>query len=428
MIALFPNCAFLSETSRMLEIARALRARGEGVALASQGGPYEGLLDESGLPWTRLAPGMGREEALDFVRREVSMGFGADPLHSRAFLHEAVRAEAELLRDLRAEMVVVGFDIPSFLSSRVAGVPLATSHCGSWVPPVFERGLTPAPVKPPAAVFRLLPEPAARWLANLLPPRSRKPVAFLNAVADELGVERVPSVAAAMCGDLTLVTDVPQVLGIPRAELEAWRPDPRRYRPSTRLRYVGPMFARLDRPVPEEVEAFLDGGGPVVYVAPTSVTRELLVDLVRAVRATGARTLVASTLHDIRELEDEETCIADVLPNHRVMPRVDLAVTMGGQGSVQCAMTSGIPLVGFPLQPEQELNVALAERQGMGLRLPPRDAGTPQVTRAVEALLSDPGARRNALRVRSLYEGVDGPANAAEAIATELGRGGSRPS
>jgi len=63
MIALFPNCAFLSETSRMLAVARALRERGEEVALASQGGPYEGLLDESGLPWTRLSPGMGREEA-----------------------------------------------------------------------------------------------------------------------------------------------------------------------------------------------------------------------------------------------------------------------------------------------------------------------------------------------------------------------------
>lgn len=93
MIALFPNCAFLSETSRMLAVARALRERGEEVALASQGGPYEGLLDESGLPWTRLSPGMGREEALDVVRRIVALGYGADPLHSRAFLHETVRSE-----------------------------------------------------------------------------------------------------------------------------------------------------------------------------------------------------------------------------------------------------------------------------------------------------------------------------------------------
>ena len=75
------------------------------------------------------------------------------------------------------------------------------------------------------------------------------PVKFLNVVAAELGVEPVPSLAALMLGDLTLVTDVPEVLGVPRAELESWRPRrPSAFRPGTRLTSTGPLFARLDVP------------------------------------------------------------------------------------------------------------------------------------------------------------------------------------
>ena len=426
-IVFLPNCGFLSETSRMVEIAMAVHRRGAEVTLASQGGPYEGMLDDCELAWRRLPPGMGPEEAEAFREKIVDWGLTGEPLHTREFMREAVAAEAELLREADADLAVVGFTVTAFLSTRLAGIPLATSHGGCYVPPVFERGLVPAPVNPPAAALSWLPTPLGRWLANALPPHLRNPVSFLNAMADELGVEPVPSVAAAMCGDLTLVTEIPEVLGIPRGELEAWRPDGGAYRPGTRLRYVGPLYARLDVEVPSRVERFLEGAEPVVYVSPTSVTAEFLEGMVRAAKATGVRTLVASTLHDVAELEDERTCVADVLPNHRIMPDVDLAVIMGGQGSVQCAMASGTPIVGFPFHGEQELNLALAERQGVAERLPPDAADGERLTRAVERMLDDERVRANADRVRAMYAGVDGAHNAADAILEYLAASGSEP-
>ena len=98
------------------------------------------------------------------------------------------------------------------------------------------------------------------------------------------------------------------------------------------------------------------------------------------------------------------------------MPKVNVVVIMGGQGSVQCAMASGTPIIGFPFHGEQELNLALAERQGMGLRLSPKVASTPVLTRALKQMLYDPEAQRNSARVQALYEGVDGAVNAADAI------------
>ena len=54
MIALFPHCGFLSETSRMLAIHEALRAAGHPVCVATHGGPWESLLDRAGVDWVQL--------------------------------------------------------------------------------------------------------------------------------------------------------------------------------------------------------------------------------------------------------------------------------------------------------------------------------------------------------------------------------------
>jgi hypothetical protein len=61
MICLLPNCCFLSETSRMLEIYRALRERegsAAGIKVVTHGGPYESLLRAAGVPYDVLGPGV----------------------------------------------------------------------------------------------------------------------------------------------------------------------------------------------------------------------------------------------------------------------------------------------------------------------------------------------------------------------------------
>src|SRR6185312_4658051 len=49
MICLLPHCGYLSETSRMLVIQRALAARGVAAVVATQGGPHERRIVEAGL-------------------------------------------------------------------------------------------------------------------------------------------------------------------------------------------------------------------------------------------------------------------------------------------------------------------------------------------------------------------------------------------
>ncbi len=420
MIALLPHCGFLSETSRMLHIAQALQAQGRPVVMATHGGPYARVLDDAGMPYRLLSPTMDDARCRQYLNDLVQLGKPGVRLQPADEVRAGVAAEAAFLRETGATLAVTGFTLTSYLSSRLVGIPLASSHGGSYVPPVFERGLAPVPTTMPMPGAEWLPDWVKHKLANAGAPRMRGPVRFLNEVAAELGLEPVPSLAALMLADLTLVTDVPEVLGVPAQAMADWTPArrPAAYRANTRLVYVGPLVASLDLPVPPAVQAWLDGSRPTAYVVLSSSTPQLLRQVVAGVRAAGLRVIVAATLHDWGPADDPDVVVAALLPSHRIMPAVDVAITMGGQGSVQTAMLSATPLLGLPLHPEQELNVALAVRQGMALALAPRHAGSERLTAAVQQLVRDSRFKQAAVRAQALYAGRDG----AREAATQIGR------
>jgi UDP:flavonoid glycosyltransferase YjiC (YdhE family) len=418
MICLLPNCCFLSETTRMIEIHRALAARGVRPRVATHGGRHERVLRDEGIAYDVLGPRFDGERCNAFVRSIPGIGAPHQSMWSDDEIRTYVAAEAAYFREHGIEVAVTGWTLTALLSTRVVGIPLVTEHAGSFLPPVFERGMLPVPSRRlglPGEGW--LPRRVLRWLFNAGATRQMMYTGGFNRVAQELGVEGIPSFPAMLLGDLTLVTDVPELLGIPRAAIDSWTPrQPDRYRAGTRLRYTGPLYARLDQPIPERVEHFLAGPRPVVYVAITSSPPELVGDVVAALRGLDVRILVAATVHDLGGLEDERVMVAGILPNHLIMPRVDLAVIAGGQGSVQTALAAGLPFIGIPLQPEQDTNVALAERQGAARLVPQVEAGGPVLQQTVRALLADARFRDNARRLQAAFERVDGPGAAAEAI------------
>jgi UDP:flavonoid glycosyltransferase YjiC (YdhE family) len=417
VICLLPHCGYLSSTSRMLEIHRALRARGYSARIATHGGPYESVLREAGVAYDIVGPPMSPARCAEFVRTEVGRGNIGQSMYSDEELRTYVRAEARYFADHGIRVAVTGFTLSTLLSTRLSDVALVTEHAGSWVPPAYERGLLPAPATPLTPALRALPRPAMRWLSNAVPPRVKFYCGGFNRIATELGVPGVPSLGALVLGDLSLVPEVPEVLGIPAADLDAWEPGGRRgYRPGTRLRYTGPLYARLGSDLPARVRDFLDTAGPTVYVAMTSTPLPVVRQVVARVAALGVRVLVAATVHDLGNLAGRRVMVAPVLPSHLVMPHVDLAVTAGGQGSVQTAMATGTPVLGIPMQPEQDLNLVLLERHGAARRIAPRHAVGPALTRTARQMLADDRYRAGARRIQKCYDGVDGPGNAAEAI------------
>lgn len=429
MICLMPQCGYLSETSRMIEVWRALHRRGTPVRMALHGGRHEQLITQAGIPYDQVGPRMSAERSLQLVRDSPGLGDVRQSVYTPDELRRYARAEAGYLREIGARAVVTGFTLTTLLSSRLAGIPLVTEHNGSWLPPVWERGLLPVPADPPWPWMSRLPERVARRLVNAAPARASWYCALINEAGAELGVEPVPSTAALTLGDVALLTEAPEVVGLPADAFTSWRPPVRRgpasarYRSGSRLAVAGPIYARLATPLPAEAEAALAAPGPRAYLAMTSTPPDLIRATLRAVlrAAPDLHVLVAGTVHDPARLAPddvprERVTVCGVLPSHLVMPWVDVAVTTAGQGSLQTAMAAGTPVVGVPLQPEQDLNIVLLARRGAGIRVPRSAAGTATMTAAVRRALHHPELRTAAAGIQALYRRIDGPAAAAAVI------------
>jgi UDP:flavonoid glycosyltransferase YjiC (YdhE family) len=417
MICLLPHCAYLSETSRMLEIHRALTELGLPVRVATHGGPHERLLADAGVAYDVLGPGLSPARAAAFVGSAIGQGDPRQSMYDDVEIRTYVQAEAEYFRAQGITVAVTGFTLTTLLSSRLAGVRVITEHAGSFVPPVFEHRLLPAPSRPVDPRLKHAPKWLSRFLINRTSNRTTAYCGGFNRVAASLGVEGIPSLAALLLGDLSLVPEVPEVLGVSAAELDNWSADGKvGYRHNSRLTGVGPLFAHLDLPLPDRVQKFLDRPDKVVYLAMTSTPAAQVRAAIASLSGLDVRILVAGTIHDLGDLATNQVMVEGIMPSHLVVPQVDLAITTGGQGSVQTAMAGGTPLLGIPLHIEQDLNIALVERLNAARGLGPRD----NLSHLATQMLDNPAHLEAAERIQKLYASVDGPTEAAKTIARHL--------
>ncbi|TCC53612.1 hypothetical protein E0H75_07985 [Kribbella capetownensis] len=301
MICLLPHCAYLSETSRMLDLHRALTELGLEVRVATHGGPHERLLAEAGIAYDVLGPGLSPARAAAFVGSAVGLGDPRQSMYDDDEIRTYVAAEAEYFRAHGITIAVTGFTLTTLLSSRLAGVQVITEHAGSFVPPMFEHRLLPAPTHPVDPRLKHAPDWLARFLINRTPNRFPGYCSGFDRVAEELGVEGIPSLAALLLGDLSLVPEIPEVLGVSAAEVAAWTPG-KGYRPGSQLRTVGPLFAQPNLPIPPEVHTFLDRPGPTIYLAMTSTPPDQVRQAVADLSRLDARILVAGTIHSLADL------------------------------------------------------------------------------------------------------------------------------
>ena len=66
-ICCFPNCAYLSETSRMISVYKQLSVKREKAIIATHGWTYEFFLKEERIPFEYVVPIMSGERSQEFV-------------------------------------------------------------------------------------------------------------------------------------------------------------------------------------------------------------------------------------------------------------------------------------------------------------------------------------------------------------------------
>jgi vancomycin aglycone glucosyltransferase len=151
-----------------------------------------------------------------------------------------------------------------------------------------------------------------------------------------------------------------------------------------------------ERPLPAEVESFLDTGEPPVYFGfgSSPMPRGLHRAMLRSVRTLGRRAIVSGSAGLPRD-DRQADCLAIGPVNQQALfPRVAAAVHHGGAGTVHTAALAGVPQVVIPQGHDHDYWAMRIDQLGIGSAHAPGAPTTYSLISALrQALASETAAR-----------------------------------
>nr|AXL05776.1 glycosyltransferase [uncultured bacterium]AXL05805.1 glycosyltransferase [uncultured bacterium] len=188
---------------------------------------------------------------------------------------------------------------------------------------------------------------------------------------------------------------------------------------------TGAWLLADERPLPAELEAFLDAGPPPVYVGFGSMPMHTSDDPARiavdAIRAQGHRVLVSRGWAGLALIDNQDDCFALGETNHQALfTRVAAVVHHGGAGTVTKAARAGAPQVLVPQHWDQLHWGKRVPELGIGAT---NDGQTPtfeSLSAALKAALT-PETRARASDVAAMIR-TDGTTVAAELLLDMVNR------
>jgi len=193
-------------------------------------------------------------------------------------------------------------------------------------------------------------------------------------------------------------------------------------------RLTGFWFLDGDEDLPAEVEAFLAGGPPPVYVGfgslPARDPAATAATLVEGARRVGRRVILLRGWGDLDVGEDaSDVLVVDEVPHARLFPRVAAIVHHGGAGTTAAALRAGRPQVVVPHFADQPFWAEQVRR--LGVAPPPVPIRRLDADRLAAALRQalDPRTRDRAAAVGERIAAEDGVGAAVELIGRFVGGG-----
>jgi vancomycin aglycone glucosyltransferase len=233
----------------------------------------------------------------------------------------------------------------------------------------------------------------------------------LNSHRATLGLARVDDVRSHIFGDRPWLAADPTLGPWPDAGTAVFQP--------------GAWILPDERPLPPEVERFLDAGDPPVYFGfgsarPPQDSSHVTMRI-QAARGVGRRAIVSRGWADLSSIDEERDCLVVGEVNlHALLTRVAAAVHHGGAGTTTIAALAATPQVVIPQVYDQHYWAQRVSDLGIGAAHAPGTLTAASLTSVLErALRPDVAAR--AQSVATLVR-TDGTQIAAEQLIAAAGQ------
>ncbi|KAL6706130.1 hypothetical protein ACN47E_006046 [Coniothyrium glycines] len=333
-----------------------------------------------------------------------------------------IEGQLAAFKELKPDIVFHGMWAPASIAARLLGIRTINFLPVPLHPGAFAHGLV-RDLPDMMPLFTRLPRPIrqrmAWWASGLMIKAPIFQQKRLGAAAASCGwpLKGPISLFDMNMADLNLVNDHP----IFHQEYL--------HRIPKNIVLTGPLYAGNDAKLDQDIANHLtSGSGPSILVTMgSSGTEDFLFEAIKALKMNPednwkAVVLASKSICDIDKANQVAGGDPRLLVTDRFIPApaanalADLIVTHGGQGTVQCALAAGKPLVGVALQVEQQTNLDNAMNAGAGIRVQKQFWKAKNIRNTILHVLEDPSYAAKARTLAETLNAMDGATTAAEVM------------
>jgi UDP:flavonoid glycosyltransferase YjiC (YdhE family) len=410
------------DTTRAIAMAVALRDLcPPGVDLKidflSCGSRFEYLITDAGF---NIVPAQPRVKGIS-VAHDLGWDwpefFGSEEI-AKSFIDGQLAA----FKELKPDVVFHGMWAPASIAARLLGIRTINFLPVPLHPGAFAHGLV-RDLPDMMPLFTRLPRPVrtkmAWWASGMM---TKAPIfrqRRLGAAAAACGwpVEGPMSLFDMNMADLNIVNDHP-----------IFHQDYLHLIPKN-IVLTGPLYAGSVSKLDDDITVHMtQGSGPSILVTMgSSGTEEFLFEAIKALKLNSkdnwrAVVLASKSICSIEKANkiaagDPRLLITDrFISAPAANALADVIISHGGQGTVQCALAAGKPIVGVALQVEQQTNLDNAMNAGAGIRVQKQYWKAKNIRSAVLSVLNDPSYTTKAQDLAKTLNAMDGAKTAAEVM------------
>lgn len=391
------------DATRALEIAKTIREyKPENcdlrIVFLTRGSLYEEKVIKAGFELYRVTPQLGGIRYQD----DFETKFG-ELIGNEALAYDILQGEIKAYKEIDPDLIIYGFWPIGSIAKRLA-IPSVKSI--AFLPlPLTEAFLNESLTFPDELFLSRLPVKFQRWIMSCIPHsfKKRNPAlkhSLIRKAAEKSGWDGSPlvNVFEMLKSDLFLVNDLAVFYHTERYD-------------STVI-FTGPVYAqeKQEEIKDKEILKILDNTNTrkkFFCTLGTSGSKEELLEIVKmfnspwGMKCSGiilSPPSICPLEESQRLLNNKNVYVTDkFVPAKAISKRVDLVICHGGQGTLQTAITSAIPLIGVATQPEQKINLEHLEAFGSAIRIPMRKWNCKTLEKKIQEVLKHyPRYKQNA--------------------------------
>ncbi|MDW3645459.1 MAG: glycosyltransferase [Bacteroidia bacterium] len=395
----------LGDFTRALETAKGMQASGAQLKFFNHGGIHNHMISKAGLEEENLFPELSWEQhqiIMDINRYKAKIGTPL-PVSTEQWIQMA-EADLKAFAEYQPNGVYAGLNLSCMISVPYAKLPMVTQVPTVNCPAFIQRGMYDMPNTMERNFFmrHILPDFIKRQIMRkvLMGDSAKASLTTFNEARKHFGLKPIYNITELVRGDITLLPDMPEMSGLDERHL------------TDGYFYTGPIFSRMDLPIPSKVREVYSRPGTNIFCSlGSSGYPESLKSIIASLKKDPDLNIVCATTTILKPEDlgpnNERFFASKFLPAHLVNEMADIAVTHGGQGTIQTAVWAGTPVVGIGFQAEQQANINGIAKQGMAIRIPIFSLTEKRLLKALSKL-KESSYQKAAKRMQEKLRAIDG--------------------